>query len=45
MLTAFEPLMHALIITRDEERTIQIGRGLAVEIKPIWKWLLEPLDK
>ena len=40
-LHAFEPLQHALIITRDEETVIQKDNGLTIEVKPIWKWLLE----
>lgn len=40
-LHAFEPLRHAIIITRDEEDTIQKDNGLTIEVKPIWKWLLE----
>ena len=40
-LHAFEPLQHALIITRDDEYTIQKDNGLTIEVKPIWKWLLE----
>jgi len=40
-LHAFEPLQRALIITRDEETTIHKDNGLTIEVKPIWKWLLE----
>jgi len=40
-LHAFEPLQHALIITKDDETVIQKGNGLTIEVKPIWKWLLE----
>lgn len=40
-LHAFEPLQHALIITRDDEATIHKDNGLTIEVKPIWKWLLE----
>ena len=40
-LHAYEPLKRAMIITRDVEKTIQAGNGLTIEIKPIWKWLLE----
>ena len=40
-LHAFEPLQRALIITRDEEFVIKKGNGLMIEVKPIWKWLLE----
>lgn len=38
---AFEPLKRALIITRDEEYFIKKENGLIIEVKPIWKWLLE----
>ncbi len=37
----YESLKRAMIITRDEENTIQAGNGLTIEVKPIWKWLLE----
>ncbi len=40
-LHAFEPLQRALIISRDEETIIQTDSGLSIEVKPIWKWLLE----
>ena len=40
-LHAFEPLEQALIITRDEETIIKKDNGLTIEVKPIWKWLLE----
>ena len=40
-LHAFEPLKKALIITRNEEQTIQTKNGLTIEVRPIWKWLLE----
>lgn len=40
-LHAYEPLRRAIIITRDEENTIQKSNGLTIEVKPIWKWLLE----
>ena len=38
---AFEPLKRALIITRDEEYVIKKENGLTIEVKPVWKWLLE----
>lgn len=44
-LHAFEPLQRALVITRDEEGILQKGNGLTIEIKPIWKWLLEELNQ
>ena len=40
-LHAFEPLRRALIVTRDEERIIEADKGLRIEVKPIWKWLLD----
>ena len=40
-LHAFEPLQRALIITRDEETVIRKNDGLVIEVKPVWKWLLE----
>lgn len=33
------PLQKAMIITYDEEETIQEG-GLTIEVLPIWKWLI-----
>ena len=38
-LHSFEPLKRAIIVTRDEERTIRNG-DLTIEVIPIWKWLL-----
>jgi hypothetical protein len=40
-LNSFEPLQRAIIITRDDERMIHTNSGLTIEVKPIWKWLLE----
>jgi hypothetical protein len=40
-LHAFEPLQRAIIITRDDETVIKKDNGLTIEVKPIWKWLLE----
>ena len=37
------PLKKAVIVTRDEETTINEG-GLAIEVVPVWKWLLSPLN-
>ena len=34
------PLERALIITYDEEETIEVY-GLTIGVVPIWKWLLE----
>lgn len=39
MLKAF-PEYHGLVITRDEEKTIQIDDKI-IEVTPIWKWLLK----
>ena len=39
-LHAFEPLQRAIIITRDEETIIKKDE-LTIDVKPIWKWLLE----
>ena len=35
------PLQKAVIVTRDHEEQI-IASGLAIEVVPIWKWLLTP---
>ena len=40
-LHAFEPLQRAIIITRDDETVIKKDNGLTIEVRPIWKWLLE----
>ena len=40
-LNAFEPLKRAMIVTRNEEKTIDGGNGLMIEVVPVWKWLLE----
>lgn len=40
-LHSFEPLHHAIIVTRDEKRTIHTDKGLTIEVIPIWEWLLE----
>ena len=37
------PLKKAIIVTRDEESSINEG-GLAIDIVPVWKWLLMPTD-
>lgn len=44
-LHTYEPLQRAIIITRDEEDTIHKNNGLNIEVKPIWKWLLEDFSK
>lgn len=40
-LHAYEPLDKALVITRDEEKTITTDSGLVIQVIPVWKWLLE----
>ena len=37
------PLKKAIIVTRDEESSINEG-GLAIDIVPVWKWLLMPTN-
>lgn len=39
-LTKVHHLQKAMIITYDEEETIQEGE-LTIEVIPIWKWLAE----
>ncbi len=39
-LNKFIPQRHNLIITYDEEQTLQRG-DLTIKVLPIWKWLLE----
>lgn len=39
-LNKFKSMQHNLIITRDEEETVTID-NVAIEIVPVWKWLLE----
>lgn len=34
------PLVKMIVITFDEERTIELRSGKAVELIPAWKWLL-----
>ena len=35
------PVEKALIITFDEEQTVEIDDTLAIDIVPLWKWLVE----
>ena len=35
------PLRRMVIITRDEERTIELPDGMKIEVIPVWKWLLK----
>lgn len=37
------PLKKAVIVTRDEASTINVD-GLAIDIVPVWKWLLTPMN-
>lgn len=39
-LNAFRPLSRMVIVTYDEETTIDIGNGQSIEVIPAWKWLL-----
>ena len=41
-LSSFMPCNRLLIITKDEERTINID-GKEIKVTPIWKWLLNKL--
>jgi predicted AAA+ superfamily ATPase len=43
-LHQLHPLEKALIITKDEEKTITIN-DLTIEFIPVWKWLLENEQK
>lgn len=40
-LNAFQPLTRMVIVTYDEETTIDIGSGQSIEVIPAWKWLLQ----
>lgn len=33
-----------VIVTRDEEGSIPLPDGRAIEILPVWKWLLQSRD-
>lgn len=33
------PLDRMLIVTRDQERIIDLGNGKSIEVVPVWKWL------
>ena len=37
----FQPLKRMVIVTFDEEETIETNNGLTIEVIPAWKWLLE----
>jgi predicted AAA+ superfamily ATPase len=37
------PLKKAVIVTRDEETTFN-EEGLAIDVVPVWKWLLSPMN-
>ncbi len=39
-LNRIHPLQKAMVITYDEEETIEDG-GLTIKVVPIWKWLVE----
>ena len=40
-LNAFQSLKRMVIVTYDEETTIDIAGGQSIEVIPAWKWLLE----
>ena len=40
-LHALHPLKRMVIVTYDEEDTIRLDEGSAIEVIPAWKWLLE----
>lgn len=39
-LHAFKPLRQAIIITYEDEGTMEYN-GLEIELKPVWKWVLD----
>ncbi len=39
-LNAFCPLSRMVIVTYDEETSIDIGNGQSIDVIPVWKWLL-----
>ena len=39
-LPSFKPLRQAIIITYEDEGTMEYN-GLEIELKPVWKWVLE----
>ena len=43
-LNAFQPLTRMVIVTYDEETTIDIGSGQSIEVIPAWKWLLQSIE-
>ena len=43
-LNAFKPLKRSVIITYNEESSVVIGNQ-TIEIIPVWKWMLELLNK
>jgi len=43
-LNALHSLRRMVIVTFDEEETIDVGNNMAIEIIPAWKWLLESSD-
>ena len=40
-LHAFQPLKRMVIVTFDEEETISLDDGIAIEVIPAWKWMME----
>ena len=39
-LNSYKPLRRLLVITYNDEKTIT-ENGIAIEIIPVWKWLIE----
>ena len=39
-LHSFKPLTKAIIITYENEGILEY-KGLEIEVKPIWKWVLD----
>ena len=39
-LDKIHPLEKMLVVTFDEERTVELRSGKTVELVPVWKWLL-----
>lgn len=40
-LNSFYPLKRMVIVTYDEEGSIDVADGKTIEVIPAWKWLLE----
>ncbi|MBQ5540357.1 MAG: ATP-binding protein [Bacteroidales bacterium] len=40
-LDGFMPMKRMVVITFDEEETVQLSNGKTIEVIPAWKWMLE----